>query len=411
MKLHWQIFIGMLLGAVVGVGLNVWGSEALPADRLGELAGRLGGLFLRLLQLVSVPLIVTSLAAGIMGLSRDAGDTGLRRLFLRTLAYYIASSLLAILVGLTLVNLIRPGLRSELPDLAPTLDTPLAPVPLPEVLLRQLEALVPTNLFAALAAPNFLGIIAFTLVFSIFAVHLGGEPHRRLLQLVEDLQGVMLAVTMGIIRLAPAGVLLLMLSVTASQGVQVFVSLGWYLGTVLLGLLIHAAVVLPLLLWFLAGRSALSLARVLSPALLTAFSSASSSGALPLSLTCLQKGAGVSNRTSSFVLPLGSTINMDGTALYEVVAVLFIAQLVHGEVTLAQQLVVVLTALLASIGAAGIPHAGLVMMVIILQAVNLPLELQGVVLAVDRVLDMGRTTVNVWSDCVGATILDRFEAR
>jgi len=410
-KLHWQIFIGMLLGAVVGVGLNVWGSEALPADRLGELAGRLGGLFLRLLQLVSVPLIVTSLAAGIMGLSRDAGDTGLRRLFLRTLAYYIASSLLAILVGLTLVNLIRPGLRSELPDLAPTLDTPLAPVPLPEVLLRQLEALVPTNLFAALAAPNFLGIIAFTLVFSIFAVHLGGEPHRRLLQLVEDLQGVMLAVTMGIIRLAPAGVLLLMLSVTASQGVQVFVSLGWYLGTVLLGLLIHAAVVLPLLLWFLAGRSALSLARVLSPALLTAFSSASSSGALPLSLTCLQKGAGVSNRTSSFVLPLGSTINMDGTALYEVVAVLFIAQLVHGEVTLAQQLVVVLTALLASIGAAGIPHAGLVMMVIILQAVNLPLELQGVVLAVDRVLDMGRTTVNVWSDCVGATILDRFEAR
>ena len=203
-----------------------------------------------------------------------------------------------------------------------------------------------------------------------------------------------------------------MASVTATQGSDVFVSLGWYVISVASALAIHALVTLPLILWLVARRNPLEFVRAMAPALLTAFSSASSNGTLPLTLSSVEHRAGVSNKTASFVLPLGATINMDGTALYEAVAVLFIAQLHFGQnMALSQQSVVALTALLASIGAAGIPHAGMVRMAIILHAVGLPLELQGVILAVDRVLDMFRTSVNVWSDSCGCAVVEHLESR
>jgi Na+/H+-dicarboxylate symporter len=205
-------------------------------------------------------------------------------------------------------------------------------------------------------------------------------------------------------------VFFLMLSVTATEGIAIFATLGWYMVTVALALAIHAVIVLPLILNFVARRNPLEFAKAMSPALLTAFSSASSNGTLPLTLTSVEKRAGISNRVGSFVLPLGATINMDGTALYEVVAVLFIAQFNGIELTLAQQVIVAFTALLASVGAAGIPHAGLIMMMIILQAVGLPTETQGLIIAVDRVLDMCRTSVNVWSDSCGCAVVARFEA-
>jgi len=220
----------------------------------------------------------------------------------------------------------------------------------------------------------------------------------------------MMAMTMVIIRLAPIGVFFLIAYVTATQGIDVIRALGWYFITVLLALLIHAMVTLPLILWFVARRSPLDFARSLSPALLTAFSSASSNATLPLTLSNIEHRAGISNKTGSFVLPLGATINMDGTALYEAVAVLFIAQLHYGfNLPISQQILVAVTALLASVGAAGIPHAGLVMMVIILQVVGLPLEMQGVILAVDRLLDMARTAVNVWGDACGCAVVERLE--
>ena len=180
--------------------------------------------------------------------------------------------------------------------------------------------------------------------------------------------------------------------------------------TVFLALLVHAVVVLPLILKFVAKRNPWDYAKAISPALLTAFSTASSNGTLPLTMSAVEERAGVSRRVGAFVLPLGATINMDGTALYEAVAVLFIAQASSNfELALDQQLIVAVTALLASVGAAGIPHAGLVMMAIVLQAVGLPLEAQGVILAVDRVLDMCRTSVNVWSDACGCAVVDRFD--
>jgi Na+/H+-dicarboxylate symporter len=261
-----------------------------------------------------------------------------------------------------------------------------------------------------LAEGNFLSIICFSLLVAIFALIVGGRTATTIRDLAEAGFEVMMAMTLAIIRLAPFGVLFLMLYVTATQGLEVFWSLFWYMLAVACALLFHALFTLPMILWFIAGRSPYQFAKAMSPALLTAFSSASSNGTLPLTLASVEQRAGVSNRVSSFVLPLGATINMDGTALYEAVAVLFIAQLYHGTLMpLSQQVIVAFTALLASIGAAGIPHAGLVMMVIILQAVGLPVEMQGIIIAVDRVLDMCRTSVNVWSDSCGCAVIERFE--
>jgi len=373
---------------------------------VGEAAQRLGGLFLRMLRMVAVPLIATSLITGVMGLGHAER---LGKLFARTLFYYLVTSMLAIVTGLAMVNIIRPGLGGAMNEQAHEVE--IASGSLGEVLFDQVETMIPANPIGALAEGNFLSIICFSLAFAIFALIVGGKTA----EIVRDFFGaafeVMMAMTMAIIKLAPLGVLFLMLYVTSTQGIEVFKSLGWYMLTVVCALSFHAMITLPMIVKFVARRDPLEFAKAMSPALLTAFSSASSNGTLPLTLASVEERAGVSNRISSFVLPLGATINMDGTALYEAVAVLFIAQLYHGyNLPIGEQIIVAFTALLASIGAAGIPHAGLVMMVIILQAVKLPVEMQGIIIAVDRVLDMCRTSVNVWSDSCGCAVIARMEA-
>ena len=373
---------------------------------IGEGAQRLGGLFLRMLRMVAVPLIVTSLVTGVMGLGHAER---LGKMFARTLMYYMGTSLLAIITGLAMVNIIRPGLGGETNEQAH--EAEIVSGNLGEVLFNQVETMIPANPIGALADGNFLSIICFSLAFAIFALIVGGKTAG----IVRDFFGaafeVMMAMTMAIIKLAPLGVLFLMLYVSSTQGIEVFKSLAWYMLTVVCALSFHAMITLPLIVKFVARRDPLEFMKAMSPALLTAFSSASSNGTLPLTLASVEERAGVSNRVSSFVLPLGATINMDGTALYEAVAVLFIAQLYHGHnLPVDRQIIVAFTALLASIGAAGIPHAGLVMMVIILQAVKLPVEMQGIIIAVDRVLDMCRTSVNVWSDSCGCAVIARMEA-
>ena len=376
------------------------------ANLWGHRFQRLGNLFLRMLKMVAVPLVIASLASGIMGLE---GAARLGRMFGRTLSYYLVTSILAILTGLVAVNLLRPGLGGPPREVQPEAEMG-GGAGLADILFQQVESLIPDNLFQALVEPNFLSIIAFTLAFTIFALRAGGDVSARVRQAADTAFAVMMAMTHAIIRLAPLGVFFLVAATTATQGAAVFAALSAYMATVALALVVHAVVTLPLILWFFARRSPWQFARAMSPALLTAFSSASSNGTLPLTLDCAESRAGVRNRIGSFVLPLGATVNMDGTALYEAVAVLFIAQLHFGhDLPLAQQVVVCVTALLASVGAAGIPHAGLVMMAIILQAVGLPAESQGMILAVDRVLDMGRTAVNVWSDACGAAVIDALE--
>ncbi len=365
-----------------------------------------GDLFLRLLKMITVPLIVTSLITGVAGLDNTSRFGAM---FSRTLFYYLFTSLLAITTGILIVNLIRPGIGAELPGGTEAVlaggDQSLA-----GILFGLIDNMIPTNPLRALTDSSFLSIITFSIVFGVFIIRTGGRTAETLRELFEAAFQVMMRLTMAIIRLAPIGVFCFMVYATASQGLAIFGTLAWYMLAVFLALVVHALVTLPLLVRFVARRSPVGFARAMSPALMTAFSTASSNGTLPLTMTCVEERAGVSNRVSSFVLPLGATINMDGTALYEAVAVLFIAQAYHGDVTLAQQVVVAVTALLASIGAAGIPHAGLVMMAIVLQAVNLPLEAQGVIIAVDRVLDMCRTMVNVWSDSCGCALISSFES-
>jgi Na+/H+-dicarboxylate symporter len=362
----------------------------------------IGDMFLRLLKMVTVPLILTSLITGVTGLGQH-GRFG--RMFSRTLMYYVATSLLAICTGLVLVNLVSPGVGATLPGGGRAVAAPDGS--LAEVLMTQLLRLVPVNPFQAIANGEFLSIISFAIFFGLFINLVGGEHARRLAGFFEAAFQVMMKMTSAIISLAPVGVAAFMVYATATQGYEIFGTLAKYMLTVFLALAVHACITLPLIVRYIGKRNPWHFMRSMSPSLLTAFSTASSNAALPLTMTCVEERAGISNRTSSFVLPLGATINMDGTALYEAVAVLFIAQATPGfELSLVQQITVAITALLASVGAAGIPHAGLVMMAIVLQAVGLPLEAQGVIIAVDRVLDMLRTAVNVWSDSCGCAVVN-----
>jgi Na+/H+-dicarboxylate symporter len=373
--------------------------------KLTAAAKYIGDLFLRLLKMITVPLIVTSLVTGVAGLDNTSRFGAM---FGRTLAYYGITSMLAITTGLLIVNLVQPGIGANLPG---GTEAVLAggDESLSGILLGLVENMIPTNPINSLANSSFLSIITFSILFGVFIIRVGGRTAKVLRELFQALFEVMMRLTMAIIRLAPIGVFAFMVYATASQGLAIFITLAWYMLAVFLALVVHSCVTLPLIVKFVAKRSPLEYARALSPALMTAFSTASSNGTLPLTMTCVEDRAKVSNHVSSFVLPLGATINMDGTALYEAVAVLFIAQAYHGDVPVAQQIVVAITALLASVGAAGIPHAGLVMMAIVLQAVNLPLEAQGIIIAVDRVLDMCRTSVNVWSDSCGCAVIGHFE--
>ncbi|MCH7618562.1 MAG: dicarboxylate/amino acid:cation symporter [Candidatus Marinimicrobia bacterium] len=391
LKLHWQILIALFLGVIVG---SLFGERILWISFLGDI-------FLRLLKMIIIPLIIASIISGVtsIGSAKKLGNLGAK-----TFIYYISTSLLAIITGLILVNIVKPGVGADLglqeaPTGLTTIDSPV------DILYR----LIPVNPVASMAEGDILPIIFFCIFFGFFVTRLPEPSRIRVTQFFETFFAIMMKMTGVIIKLAPIGVFGLMVKIVAKTGFSAFVPLLSYMSVVAGGLLIHALITLPLVLAFIAKVNPLEFFRNMSDALTTAFSTSSSSATLPLTITSVQKKAGVSNKITSFVLPLGSTINMDGTALYECVAAIFIAQAYGIDLSFTQQLIVVMTALLASIGAAGIPMAGLVMMSIILNAVGLPLEGVGLIIAVDRVLDMMRTTVNVWSDSVGTITIAKSE--
>ena len=411
--LHWRILAALVLGAAIGVALDEAAAagalEAGTVERIASGGTAIGKLFLALLSMLVVPLILSSLVTGITGVP---DMKGLRRMSLWTFGYYLTTSLLAIATGILLCNLIRPGEGLSYDQLHAAAVGSGAEPPPPAVAEQGVGALwdvlfrmVPSNVLAA-ATDNrlILSVIFFAILLAIFIKKVGGEDGAVLTRFFKALFEVMMAMTTWVVSLAPYGVFAFMIALGASGGLSIAGDLGMYMLTVALGLAIHAGITLPLILWGVGRRSPLAHARAMAPALATAFSTASSNATLPVTMRCVEERAGVSPQVSSFTLPLGATINMDGTALYEAVAVLFIASTL-GDLTLGQQVVVAFTALLASIGAAGIPHAGTVMMVIVLQAVGLPTDAVIVILAVDRVLDMMRTTVNVWSDSCGAAVV------
>ena len=407
----------MGLGAALGLGLNWAGGQGLVDESIvGNVATvgkEIGDLFLRLLQMLVVPLIVSSLITGVTGMGdlRTLGSIGGR-----AIGFYLTTSFLAIITGIAVVNIIRPGEGAELALLEEGAATkPLlteTPSSIGVVLWEQLEGLIPKNPLAAAAEGDMLPVIFFSLLIGVFvgiAEHREGSKDASVVRrFFSGLFDVMMQMTLFVVRFAPIGVFGFTLYAAAGKGPAAFQVLGWYVLTVFIALLVHATITLPLILKLLTGRSPIEYARQLLTALVTAFSTASSNGTLPLTMENVEK-AGVKPQVTSFVLPLGATINMDGTALYEAVAVLFIAQVYGIDLTMTQQALVALTALLASIGAAGIPHAGMVMMVVVLNAVGLPTSAVALILAVDRILDMLRTTVNVWSDSIAAAVVDAGE--
>jgi Na+/H+-dicarboxylate symporter len=410
LKLHWQILIALGLAVLAGLALDR--EIGILGVTFYSIFDFVGKLFLNALKMLIVPLIISSIIVGVAGVG---GTHGLGRLGGKTIGYYAMTSTLAILVGLLAVNLIQPGVVDGDPReiFGFTGDTAALSEQiggkgggdLVEVFLR----MIPTNVVAAAAEGQMLGLIFFSLLYGFFLARITEDYAEAQYNFFQGMFEIMMRITDLIMRFAPLGVFALVARTVMDTGLAAFAPLALFFFTVVLALGVHFLVVLPLLLYFLGGVNPVRHYQAMGAALLTAFSTASSSATLPVTMECVEKNAGVSNRVTSFVLPLGATVNMDGTALYECVAALFIAQAYGIELSLGTQFMVVLLALLTSIGVAGIPAASLVAIAIILGAVGLPLEGIGLILAVDRILDMMRTAVNVFSDSCGAVVIARSE--
>jgi len=360
-------------------------------------------LFMALLKMLIVPLILTSIVTGVAGVGALAD---LKRLGSKTFIYYVLTSLLAVLLGQVIVTVMRPGVGAAL-GLSPLVAGGMAPE---ASFIDVLKRMVPTNIFEALSQNGqMLSVIFFALCFGVFITRTSAPHKERMTDFFESAYAVMITMAEGILQLLPYGVFALLVGTVAGTGLGVFKPLFLYMLTVLVALVLHACVTLPMVLKFVGGISPRRWFQAMSPALMTAFSTSSSSMTLPVTLDTVEKRGGVSNKIASFTLPLGATINMDGTALYECIGVIFLAQYYQStgqfELSLGMQATVVVMALLASIGAAGIPSAGLVMMLTILTTLGLPVEGAALILAVDRPLDMLRTVVNVWSDSCGAAVI------
>lgn len=406
MKLHHQIFLAMIAGGLAG---------SFTADNSLWLAGfdLTGSLFINALKMVVVPLIMTAIINGMVG----AGEgENLGRMGLKTVVLYVATTLAAVLIGLLAVNLFTPGIidgtpAKDLLGLATGTQQALDQVQgkgaadFSNILLQML----PANLIAAAAEGQMLGLIVFSLLFGFYLRLQKGPAGDSLRHLIEGLYQVIMAITMLVIRFTPVGVFALIAATVARTGLDAIEPLAWFFTTVIVALFAHAFLFMPLVIKVLGKRPPWRHLKAMTPALLTAFSSASSAATLPLTMECVQNRSGVSRRTSSFVLPLGATVNMDGTALYECVAAMFIAQAYGLDLSLTTQFLIVLTALLTSIGVASVPAASLVAITVILGAIGLPAEAIGLILVTDRVLDMCRTAVNVWGDSVVTVVLARSE--
>lgn len=435
-KHHYWIMAALVLGVVAGwITQSVVGLENINESEIVKLYTFLGKtVFIGLLKMVIVPLIFSSIVAGIASLGTGEG---FGRLGMKTVGYYMFTSIIAIVIGLTVVNVVQPGLVDGKPN--PVVQTFIennredfeskgkefsasaesvkdAKPPL-GVFGELITRMIPDNAVKA-ASDNgaMLSLILISLLVAFGLIHTKGPGRDTLLKGVVGLNELMITITGWIMLLAPIGVFGLMASVIAQTGPGFLLSMLRYVVAVLIALGLHIFVVLPAVLFFVGRVNPWRHFVAMKEALLTSFSTASSSATLPVTMRCLQDNAGVSKRTSSFVLPLGATVNMDGTALYECVAVLFVAQVMGASLGLAEQFTIVVLALATSVGVAGVPSASLVAIVIIIQnvAADQPwgagaMAAIGAIYAVDRVLDMCRTSVNIFSDSCGAVIIAKSE--
>jgi len=358
----------------------------------------IGTLFLNLLKLVIVPLILSSVLVSILGLN---SLSRIKEVGIKTLIYYMSTTAIAVTTGLFIVNFF--GFENNT-NFSTGEFSPAQEISLKEFIL----SLIPSNPVKSLVEGKVIQIIIFSILIGTALLKIAEDKRTVIFKFFDGINDGLIVLTRWIIFLTPLGVFSIVSSLVAEKGLDPILGLWKYALAVCVGLLIHGTVNLGLIAYIVGRFNPLNYFLKVREAVIVAFSTASSSATLPVSMEVAEEKGGVKKKTAGFVLPLGATINMDGTALYEAVAVLFIASLYGIELSFYQQIIVALTATLASIGAAGIPGAGLVTMVMVLNAVGLPLEGIGVILAVDRFLDMLRTSVNVWGDLVGTKVIDRF---
>jgi len=392
--LHWQILIALVVGIPFGLLLKdyvPWISWA-------------GDVFLRALKMVVIPLILFSMISGVTNIG-SSGNLG--RVGLKTILLYAGMLLVASATGLILVNLIKPGIGANI-----GLQENISTLGLQQRSIKDiLIGIIPDNVIMAMAQSNTLSVIFFGILFGIFINQLSEKYRLQMTDFFAGAFDVMMLITQFIIRFAPLGIFAIVAYQVASQSDPLAVGkkLLVYMGVVTVGLVIHAVISLPLIMYIFARVNPVKQYKGVGAAWLMALSTASSNATLPVAMQCAEENCGVSKKISGFTLPLGATINMNGTALYEIVAAMFIAQAYGIELTIGQQIIAVVTAALAAIGAAGIPMAGLVTITIVLTAVGLPLEGVGLILAVDRPLDMLRTSVNILADTTVASMIAKTE--
>lgn len=402
LSLNSQILIGCLLGIAGGLWLNIAGSAALRQDTLYG-AKLVGTLFLDLLRMVLVPLIFASIVVGVANLR---ANQKMHRVWITTLAFFGLSMALAILIGFGAAHLFEPGKGMQLEMFAEaTKNFQARQMPLPEYIAQFLHGLF-QNPFKALAQGDMLAIVIIALFLGI-ALVVGGERYRNLRLLTQELQELCLMIVGWIMRLAPLGIAALLLQLVASQNTALLGSLLHFIGVVIGSTLFHGVIVLPLLLYVVTRMSPLRFWRGAREALITAFATSSSSATLPITLRCTEQHLHVKKDIANFVVPLGATVNMDGTALYEAAAALFVARLAGIELDIASQAIIFFVAMLGAIGAPGIPSVGMLSMVLVLESVGLPSAAIAILLPIDRILDTVRTAVNVEGDMVGSLIVQR----
>jgi Na+/H+-dicarboxylate symporter len=384
-----QILVGLVLGVVVGM---LFKSVALALAPIGAL-------FLNAIKMLIVPLVFVSLVAGITAMS-DSAKLG--RISVKTIAIYLITTAFAVSIGLAFGTLFSPGegmnmvaSGSEEAKQAPSL-------------VQILVGLVPTNPVTAFAEGNILQIIVFAIALGV-SMNLVGEKAAPVVRLFDSMAEVFYKLTDLVMRFAPIGVFALIAGVVASHGIEVLLPLAGVIGVIYLASIAHMLLIYGGLIGGLARLSPLRFFRGIAPALAVAFSTSSSSGTLPVSIECARKNLGVSQGVAGFVLPVGATINMDGTAIYQGVLALFIAQAFGIDLNAGQYLMIILTATLASVGTAGVPGAGLIMLGLVLTSVGLPLEGVALIAGIDRILDMARTTVNVAGDLMTTTLVGSSE--
>lgn len=396
--LHYQILIALIAGAFFGY---LFPERVIYTNWAGEV-------FLRGLNMIIIPLILCSITTGVASVG-SGGNLG--RIGLKTMGFYFLSTFLAIITGFFFVSVFKPGIGADLGFKMPVENLSSVSDSFGETLIK----IIPTNIFDSLVQGQMLSIIFFAILFGFFLTKINENSRILLIDVVNGAFEVVMKMTLFIIRFTAIGIFSITAKVIAQQIVmgneisEIISRLGLYVVTVLTGLIVHGAITLPLMVKVLGRANPIKHFRNMATPLLTAFSTSSSNATLPLTMKAVEENDGVSNKIASFTIPLGATVNMNGTALYECVAVMFIAQAYGIELSFVQQMIVIFTALLAAIGSAGIPMAGLVMMAVVLKAVGLPLEGIGLILAVDRILDMFRTAINVYGDTCCAVVIAKSE--